>query len=175
MLTEQQKIGELIRTKRKEKHLTQAQLAEKINITRDAIFTYEKGKVKVIPFSNRVKLAEALDIPIESLFYDVEAPQKTIIYPDDPNMSIGENKLVEFIAKTLYSQRVYESMDNQLKVMFPNSTEAYRNQIIDRTRNHVVKILIDKSDSDNLRILKEMSTTLGLNWHAPQTDDDTKK
>lgn len=72
MLTEQKKIGELIRAKRKEKHLTQAQLSEKLDITRDAVFTYEKGKVKVIPFDKRVKLAAVLDIPISKLLYSNE-------------------------------------------------------------------------------------------------------
>lgn len=72
MTTQQQRIGELIRTARKEKYMTQEELAKKLNITRDAIFTYEKGKVKVIPFEKRVKLSQILNIPIERLLYSSE-------------------------------------------------------------------------------------------------------
>lgn len=174
MTTEQQKIGELIHTNRKKLKITLKELGKHIGVGQTAIYHYEKGDTKVIPFEKRVKLAEVLDIPIESLLYDIEAPKKTI-YTDNPSISIKENKLVEFIAKAIYSQGVYKSMDEQLKSMFPASTEVRRRQMIDSTRNHILKILIDKSDSDNLRVIKEASSILGLNVQATSIDTDTKK
>lgn len=72
MTTEQQEIGALIRAKRKEKHWTQAKLAEQLNLTRDAIFAYEKGKVKIIPFDKRLELSALLDVPFIELCYSNE-------------------------------------------------------------------------------------------------------
>lgn len=73
-LEERQRIGEVIRQARKNKKITQKYLSESLKIRQDVISDYENGKIKVIPFEKRVKLASILDIPLTALLYTDEAP-----------------------------------------------------------------------------------------------------
>lgn len=70
---ERQRIGDTIRQARKNKKITQQDLSAMLNVGRDNISLYEKGKIKVIPFEKRVKLASILDIPLNALLYEDEA------------------------------------------------------------------------------------------------------
>lgn len=65
-------IGDIIKKARKKSKLTQVDLATMLNVSQDTISSYEKGKIKVIPFEKRVKLAGILDIPIAELLYSDE-------------------------------------------------------------------------------------------------------
>ena len=69
---QQQEIGERIRKHRKKKKLNQTQLGELLGIGTKAVSDYEKGKITVIPFEKRVKLSEALNVPITNLLYENE-------------------------------------------------------------------------------------------------------
>ena len=69
---ERQRIGDTIRQARKNKKMTQAQVGKFLAIGKDVISDYENGKVKVIPFEKRVKLSEALNVPITNLLYENE-------------------------------------------------------------------------------------------------------
>lgn len=71
---ERQRIGDTIRQVRKSKKITQTQLGAEIGVGKVAIANYESGKIKVIPFEKRVKLANILDIPLSALLYTDEAP-----------------------------------------------------------------------------------------------------
>lgn len=71
-LEERQRIGDTIRQARKEKKITQKYLSESLKIRQDVISDYENGKIKVIPFEKRVKLASLLDIPLNALLYQKE-------------------------------------------------------------------------------------------------------
>ena len=71
-LEERQRIGDTIRKARKEKKITQKYLSEFLNIRQDVISDYENGKIKVIPYEKRVKLSEALNVPITNLLYENE-------------------------------------------------------------------------------------------------------
>lgn len=71
---ERQRIGDTIRQARKNKKITQQGLSAMLNVGRDNISLYEKGKIKVIPYEKRVKLASILDIPLAALLYEDEAP-----------------------------------------------------------------------------------------------------
>ena len=62
----QQKIGEFIRDKRKEKGLTQVELADKLGITNQAISKWERGK-NCPDISLLKDLCEILDININEL------------------------------------------------------------------------------------------------------------
>ena len=53
-------LGQKIKHLRKELHITQDELAKKINTTKQAIYKYESGIVENIPSSKIVLLAEAL-------------------------------------------------------------------------------------------------------------------
>lgn len=72
-LKERQRIGETIRKARKENKITQKDLSDALKIRQDVISDYENGKIKVIPFEKRVKLAEILDIPLSDLLYSNES------------------------------------------------------------------------------------------------------
>lgn len=75
-LEERQRIGDTIRQARKEKKITQKYLSESLKIRQDVISDYENGKIKVIPFEKRVKLASILDIPLNALLYTDEKERK---------------------------------------------------------------------------------------------------
>ena len=66
---ERQRIGDTIRKARKENKINQTQLGELLGVGVQVISDYEKGKVKVIPFEKRVKLAEILNIDLDELLY----------------------------------------------------------------------------------------------------------
>ena len=76
-LEERQRIGDTIRQVRKNKKITQTQLGAEIGVGKVAIANYESGKIKVIPFEKRVKLASILDIPITALLYTDEKSTDT--------------------------------------------------------------------------------------------------
>lgn len=77
-LEERQRIGDTIRQVRKNKKITQTQLGAEIGVGKVAIANYESGKIKVIPFEKRVKLANILDIPLVALLYEDEKERKEI-------------------------------------------------------------------------------------------------
>ncbi len=64
---DQIKIGKFISTKRKEKNITQSELAEKLNITDRAISKWENGTC-LPDASNMPDLCKILDISINDLF-----------------------------------------------------------------------------------------------------------
>ena len=65
--TEMQSFGDRIRTLRKERDLTQLQLAEYIGVTQTAVAAWESGKREVPKGNNLLKLAEALGFEAEEL------------------------------------------------------------------------------------------------------------
>ena len=75
-LKERQRIGDTIRKARKENKITQKDLSDALKIRQDVISDYENGKIKVIPFEKRVKLAEILNIPLSDLLYSDEFTTK---------------------------------------------------------------------------------------------------
>lgn len=75
---EQQKIGKLILTKRKEKGFTQQQLADMLGVTNKAVSKWENGKsmpdIGIIP-----ELCKVLDISISTLLNGEEIEDEQII------------------------------------------------------------------------------------------------
>ena len=63
---DQYKIGKFIASRRKQKNLTQAQLAEKLNITDRAVSKWENGKC-LPDASIMIELCEFLDITVNEL------------------------------------------------------------------------------------------------------------
>lgn len=61
-------IGENIKKYRKEKNITQKELAEKINKNIRTIQKYEAGKVENIPYLVVDDIAKALQVPINELY-----------------------------------------------------------------------------------------------------------
>lgn len=75
-MSEQQRIGEIIKKARESAALSQGKLATLLGVQNPVIYKYESGKIKVIPFEKRVKLAEILDIPLSDLLYSDEIMEK---------------------------------------------------------------------------------------------------
>ena len=71
-MSEQQRIGKIIKEARENAALSQGKLAELLGVQNPVIYKYEKGKIKVIPFEKRVKLADILDVPLADLLYSDE-------------------------------------------------------------------------------------------------------
>ncbi len=65
------KLGKRIKFLRKEKSMTQMDVAALINIDPSAIRRYEKGRVEM-GFTMLMKFAEALEISIDDLLYPPE-------------------------------------------------------------------------------------------------------
>lgn len=81
---DKQKIGTFISTCRKEKGLTQAQLAEILGVSDKSISRWENGKT-MLDFSLYEPLCQALDIQISELLY---AKKMT----DNEKEAYGENR-----------------------------------------------------------------------------------
>ena len=71
-MSEQQRIGEIIKKARESAALSQGKLATLLGVQNPVIYKYESGKIKVIPFEKRVKLADILNIPLSDLLYSDE-------------------------------------------------------------------------------------------------------
>ena len=71
-LLNKEDLGKLIEKKRKEKKLTQKELASKIGVVNTAVYKYENGIVKKIPLETRIKMAYILEIDSKSIFSQYE-------------------------------------------------------------------------------------------------------
>lgn len=60
-------IGEKIKLLRKKNNLTQDELAEKINITKQSVMAYETGK-RIIPLDTLDNISKEFSVPIETFF-----------------------------------------------------------------------------------------------------------
>lgn len=108
-------IGDIIKNARKKLKLTQVDLAAMLNVSQDTISSYEKGKIKVIPFEKRVKLAEMLDIPLDNLLYISEKISEKIhnideAYKKDIDVFINNNPI---IAKDFLKSRYYLNLEKE--------------------------------------------------------------
>ena len=92
---EKEQIGERIRKHRKKKKLNQTQLGELLGIGTKAVSDYEKGKIKVIPFENRVKMSSVLNIPVSELLYDNE--KMACISTNEAVDELRENRLIKAV------------------------------------------------------------------------------
>lgn len=115
---EQKRIGELIRQQRKKQKMTQTELGEALGVGMQAVSDYEKGKVKVIPFEKRVKLAGILDISLDDLMYSSEEYEPMLILKDVQKKCDREiDKFIKTkpdITKRFYNSNYYASIEKKL-------------------------------------------------------------
>ena len=73
-------IGKNIRNLRKESGMTQDELAEELNVTRQALSNWERGKTEP-DIETLTKIAEILDVSVEELIYGEEREEehKTVV------------------------------------------------------------------------------------------------
>ena len=85
------KIGSFIATLRKEKGLTQVQLAEKLNVTDKAVSRWETGKG--LPESPLlIPLANALGITVNELLTGEKIPEEAFTQKSDDNLVVAVQK-----------------------------------------------------------------------------------
>ena len=70
-------IGETIATLRKEKKMTQSDLAQKMNVTDKAVSKWERG-ISLPDVETISKLADVLEVSVEELF---KSKKKSYLYP----------------------------------------------------------------------------------------------
>ena len=180
MLTEQQEIGELIREKRKQKYFTQGQLADKLQLTRDAILAYEKGKVKVIPFEKRVKLAALLDIPLFKLLYRSESdtsvpttttPQKISdkLYKEKQYYAINKHFLIDYNIALLKNNNGYTFVCNGTKEEFtiPSKNIEFAMALLQNAKKEVSHSVF-LSLKDSFSALEKISAIIQPPEHRPE-------
>lgn len=108
-------IGEVIKKSRKNKKITQKELSVMLNVGRDNISLYESGKIKVIPFENRVKMSSVLNIPVSELLYDNE--KMACISTNEAVDELRENRLVKAVNAELEEWRLSGDVDYLHKAM----------------------------------------------------------
>lgn len=82
-------LGELIRKKRKEKQMTQGQLADLLYVSTNAVSKWELGKNSIDP-QNLARISELLDIPRSLLFDEppeIPSPRVTLTNTDTTGLS----------------------------------------------------------------------------------------
>ena len=99
---DQIKIGKFIQEKRKEKRLTQSELAEKINVSDRAVSKWENGNC-IPDVSNIQELCKILNITINDLFSGCVVDMKD-----------NEKKLEENLLETI---RIKEQRDRELLIL----------------------------------------------------------
>ena len=62
-------IGQTIKRLRKERNLTQEELAEKSGVSRGTISALESGTIRITTTKTLVKLAQALETTVDHIFF----------------------------------------------------------------------------------------------------------
>lgn len=131
-LKERQRIGDTICQARKNKKITQTQLGAEIGVGKVAIANYESGKIKVIPFEKRVKLAEILNIDLDELLYFSEK-----IASVDESFKRNVEKFIKHnpvIAKDFFESKFYNNIEKlyneKYNISLDNSRENYEAQAL---------------------------------------------
>ncbi len=131
-LKERQRIGDTICQARKNKKITQTQLGAEIGVGKVAIANYESGKIKVIPFEKRVKLAEILNIDLDELLYFSEKTASVDeSFKRDVEKFIKHNPV---IAKDFFESKFYINIEKlyneKYDISLDNSRENYEAQAL---------------------------------------------
>lgn len=131
-LKERQRIGDTICQARKNKKITQTQLGAEIGVGKVAIANYESGKIKVIPFEKRVKLAEILNIDLDELLYFAEK-----IASVDESFKRDVEKFIKHnpvVAKDFFESKFYDNIEKlyneKYDISLDNSRENYEAQAL---------------------------------------------
>ena len=83
----QEKMGKFIASLRKEKEMTQYELAEKIPISRDAVSKWESGKRCPDP-QILVRLSEIFNVTINELLYGEKTSNRNITEVEDVSLNL---------------------------------------------------------------------------------------
>ncbi len=95
----QEKIGNFIREHRKEKNMTQEQIAEKMGVTDKSISHWENGKT-MPDYSILKELCDTLDITINELFIGEKIEE-------DKYQKVAEENLIELKKNKLIKEEKF--------------------------------------------------------------------
>ncbi len=87
-------VGRRLKLLRKQKHISQKQLADRLGVTFQQIQKYEKG-LNRLPASRMLSICMALDITPNDLFHDLLTKQYPFKEPQD--FSSDEMELIEIV------------------------------------------------------------------------------
>lgn len=90
---DQEKIGKFISEKRKDKNMTQSDLAEKLNVSINAVSKWERG-LCLMDMSLLKPLSEILDVSVNEILSGEEIAQKDIEKKSEENI-INLTELIE--------------------------------------------------------------------------------
>lgn len=83
-------VGKNIKKARKEKELSQEQLAERLNVTRQAVSNWECGKTEP-DIETLQRLSEVLEVSVEELIYGVTTTEGTKEKAKNLSIKIGSD------------------------------------------------------------------------------------
>lgn len=166
-MNEQQRIGKTIKKARESAALSQGKLAKLLGVQNPVIYKYESGKIKVIPYEKRVKLASILDIPITALLYDNEIGthlnvfQPHAIFPGAAGIKIQEdaNKAYEdllqsIVANLMSSDEIKASLQEiTSKALLSYRQLAKQNKDANKACEDLSKSIAEKIAGNILEIL----------------------
>ena len=171
-LEERQRIGDTIRQARKEKKITQKYLSESLKIRQDVISDYENGKIKVIPFEKRVKLASLLDIPLEALIYEDEKVKGGVIpaileIKAEHDLKKDWSEYIESTSEMILTSLVMRVVrDNVFQVVQENRSKVMESY--QKAQSLKLNRVIDEKLSDEItnivlaRVLKDENISIAI-------------
>lgn len=110
-------LGEKIKFNRNKLNLSQEDLANKCNLSRNAIYNYENNK-RTPTISTLISIAEILDIPPSDLIDDIDNPT-TNIYAD----KIGMNEAIDYYIDI--TENAANSINKQHELAMKEQYEKY--------------------------------------------------
>lgn len=171
----QEKIGKYIAQKRREKKLTQEDLAKRLNITDKAISKWENGRC-MPDISLLEKLSEELNVTINEIIKGEDILNKDLIDKTDDNLKncLEENKKLKIIRKNIIIALVLAIL--LYPVCLLTLGELTSGPIISFSSFDVIKKAntfyksLQNNDYDNLKRI--LSTHNDL-WHTSVTNYNT--
>lgn len=116
MVDKKEELGQLIRTMRLSRNMTQADLAKKINQSQSSITMYETGR-REPDFETMESLADAFNVPIHSLI-----PKDAEMFPAPKTI---EARIVSFEMDKLPKEE-REKIVSILKTMYSNNPNVFK-------------------------------------------------
>lgn len=114
-------IGKFISQKRKEKNLTQEQLAEKLGVSNKTISKWETGKC--MPDYSIIKdLCEKLDITVAELMDGEEKEEKSI-------RTYGEEQIIDLLKRTQELEKTKKTIYGFLLIIMGIAMQTLANNI----------------------------------------------
>lgn len=142
-------IGLLIKETRKEKDMTQGELAKQLGINASTLSRWETGDIKNMKRNHVAKLSKILGISVEELMdWDVPTPPRKSLVPE-PDPEAWEAAINAVTNEIVINGRKYEkrnrftrkqNLDIDIMIMISDLTDEQKKEVLDfaaflRSRN----------------------------------------